>query len=331
VFEAKYRDAPDTTGLPDAAELERKIRLLSLTFSAIDYDFELARATGRSGIATDNFNIGVRSDLLPGLTLNADYSLFDAPVISDTARFDPYLEGVSASLNLGRGAGGLGVLGRLVRWATGERAEPPTPETDTTRIGTGSGPPGVSAPVGQFPAGRSYPSLVDLPTAQGWQASLTLTTRNPRPPRGANVIDADPTIRCEPFRDLNPTQYSICLSQQTPSNVDYSQTETTGGGVVFRYPPTRSMSGSMTIPLTTNWAAQWQTSYDLVRGEFASQVVTLQRNLRDWKALFGFTQAPNGNFAFTFLVALKPAPDIKFDYYRPGYGAPTGPTGSVTR
>ena len=42
--------------------------------------------------------------------------------------------------------------------------------------------------------------------------------------------------------------------------------------------------------------------------------MNLQRDLHDWRAIFGFTQSPNGNFAFNFMIALKAEPDIKFDY-----------------
>jgi hypothetical protein len=73
--------------------------------------------------------------------------------------------------------------------------------------------------------------------------------------------------------------------------------------------------------LTRNWAMQWQTMYDAEKREFASQIVSLQRELGDWRALFGFTQAPNGNFAFNFMISLKPAPDLKFNYDRQSYRA----------
>jgi len=42
--------------------------------------------------------------------------------------------------------------------------------------------------------------------------------------------------------------------------------------------------------------------------------VTLIRDLHDWTANFGFTQSPNGNFAFTFFIALKADNDLKFQY-----------------
>jgi hypothetical protein len=63
--------------------------------------------------------------------------------------------------------------------------------------------------------------------------------------------------------------------------------------------------------------------YDAQKKQFATQIISLQRELKDWRANFGFSQAANGNFAFTFVVALKPAPDLKLDYYRPGYPATT--------
>ena len=60
----------------------------------------------------------------------------------------------------------------------------------------------------------------------------------------------------------------------------------------------------------------WRTNYDFVRHEFACHVVSLQRDLHDWRAIFGFTQSPNGNFAFNFSIGLKAQPDLKFDYAR---------------
>ena len=102
--------------------------------------------------------------------------------------------------------------------------------------------------------------------------------------------------------------------------VDYTQfASTTAGGSFFRIPPQTSINWRTSFDLTPKWAASWSTSYDAVRREFASHQVTLQRDLHDWRAMFGFTQAPNGNFAFTFFVALKAEPDLKFNYDRSSY------------
>ena len=185
---------------------------------------------------------------------------------------------------------------------------------------------GMGQQPGQFVAGRSQPALVDLPTAKGWSLNLSLTSSHPRPPHGGNVITVDPRASCEVFRAANPIQYEICLRQQTPLYTDLSQTQTTGGGVVYRMPATTSVNSSLSFSLTQNWAASWQTSYDVVRHEFASQMVSLQRDLRDWRAMFGFQQAPNGNFAFNFLITLKPAPDLNFPYNQRSYRSGSGTT-----
>jgi hypothetical protein len=49
--------------------------------------------------------------------------------------------------------------------------------------------------------------------------------------------------------------------------------------------------------------------------------VSLQRDMHDWRAIFAFTQAPGGNFSFTFFISLIAEPNLKFNYdkrtYRP--------------
>jgi hypothetical protein len=86
-----------------------------------------------------------------------------------------------------------------------------------------------------------------------------------------------------------------------------------------------NVQGRTSFNLTPMWSASWSTNYDFQRQEFGLQSVTLQRELHDWRAIFGFTQAPNGAFTFTFFVALKSEPDIKFDYHRSSYGSQTVP------
>jgi hypothetical protein len=56
--------------------------------------------------------------------------------------------------------------------------------------------------------------------------------------------------------------------------------------------------------------------YDMVRRDFGSLQLGLQREMHDWNAVFSFTRVPNGNFAFNFFIALKASPEIKFNYDR---------------
>jgi hypothetical protein len=181
-------------------------------------------------------------------------------------------------------------------------------------------------PGGFAGAGSVRPALAEVPRGQGVQATISLSSTTPRPIVGDNLVLFDPRARCEPLLTTSPQQYDLCIRQQGSANVDPSFSQTTGGGPVFVMPPATSVQASLSFDLTPNWAASWQTSYDAERREFASQIVSLQRNLRDWRAVFGFTQASNGNFAFNFLLSLKPAPDIQLPYNSQSYRS-TGATG----
>ncbi|MEA3246404.1 MAG: hypothetical protein U9Q74_09640, partial [Gemmatimonadota bacterium] len=122
-------------------------------------------------------------------------------------------------------------------------------------------------------------------------------------------------------------QYNICVQNAlaTPP-ADVNANQTTAGGTFFRVPPQMNVQGRTSFNLTPKWSASWSTNYDFERSQFGMQSVTLQRELHDWRAVFGFTQAPNGNFSFTFFIALKAEPDLKFDYNRSSYGSQTGAT-----
>ncbi|HET6761179.1 MAG TPA: hypothetical protein VFH13_03725, partial [Gemmatimonadaceae bacterium] len=93
------------------------------------------------------------------------------------------------------------------------------------------------------------------------------------------------------------------------------------GGPFIRTPPRDNLQSQMTFNITPKWAGSWSTNYDFQAKKFGSHQVSLQRELHDWRAIFAFTQAPNGTFAFNFFIALNAEPDLKFNYdkqtYRP--------------
>ena len=95
--------------------------------------------------------------------------------------------------------------------------------------------------------------------------------------------------------------------------------QTTAGGSFFKVARQTNITTRMAFNLTPKWGAAWSTNYDVERAEFGSQTVALTRDLHDWTATFGFTQAPNGNFAFTFNIRLKAETSVKFDYNRATY------------
>ena len=98
-FEGKLQPrGADTTG----AEA-RKIRLLSLTTSSLSYDFEQAKKPGFTGWVTPTITNSILSDLLPGFNLSLTHDLWRGTVGSDTAKFSPFLQNVSASFAISGG------------------------------------------------------------------------------------------------------------------------------------------------------------------------------------------------------------------------------------
>jgi hypothetical protein len=141
----------------------------------------------------------------------------------------------------------------------------------------------------------------------------------------SNVVELDPRVRCEELGRAagSSAVTNVCLSQLPPDTQSPIQSPIVGA-TIYRSPPTTNLGGNFAFSITPKWAATWNTSYDFVRREFAQHMVTLQRDLHDWRAVFAFTQSANGNFAFNFFIALKAEPDLKFDYNRNTIRSQTG-------
>ena len=110
-------------------------------------------------------------------------------------------------------------------------------------------------------------------------------------------------------------QQNALLNPQTTVPIN----DPIAGGVFVRMPPTETLNAQTTFHITPKWSANWGTMYDMVHNQFASNTVSLQRDLHDWRALFSFSQNPNGNFYFSFFIANKAQPDLKFNYDKPTY------------
>lgn len=326
-LEAKVRTGNDTN-----PESGRKVRLLSLNFSSLGYDFERARVLreriGSSrwyqGLTSSRFGYDVRSDLLPNVSFRVDYSLFSGDLQSDTAEFSPYREAISSSFSLDRNSAIFAPLYRLFggkgqTTPAGSTSDPraPQPTNATGELGPTAARGDYRNVGGVSLAGDARYAQQELPQGQGWRATLSLSSSRQRPIRGATQLDA--TSICAPYTAF-PIQYTSCVANPSQYAPTTGNVTTTIGAPVYQAPPVTNVSGQVSFNLTPKWATQWQTSYDLERHQFASHVVSLQRDLHDWRATFGFTQAPNGAFAFTFYIALKAEPDLKFDYHRNTYG-----------
>ncbi len=313
-IEAKLRSQPDSASRGNqSGGGERKIKLLSLNFSPLAYDFERARTTGRSGFATERLSYDLASDLLPGFNLRADYSLFQGSLLSDSAVFKPYRESLSASFTLNQQSGIFAAFSRLFGRAVPqrdpriERLEPAGDDALSRRAG--------SIPVAGVAA---RDRIYGMTPTQGFQANITFSSRRQRPPVGGNVIDYDPAVNCRIYQ-FNPITYNQCLIEQQANPVNANPFQPVIGAPFVRMPSRETIESQMGFNITSTWSASWGTNYDFQAKAFASHRVSLQRDLHDWRSTFAFTKAPNGNFAFSFFIALKAQPDLKFDYNKQTY------------
>jgi hypothetical protein len=130
------------------------------------------------------------------------------------------------------------------------------------------------------------------------------------------VVETSPEVKCRQRFPNDPFLYGSCLEAERLSPTETTGAFTFSGAPVYLQPATMNIGINLGFNLTPRWTASWNTNYDAQQHKFATHIVNLQRDLHDWRAIFGFTQSVNGNFAFNFSIALKAQPDLKFDYAR---------------
>jgi hypothetical protein len=236
------------------------------------------------------------------------YSLFEGNIASDTATFKPFRTATNMSMSIGRERNPFAFLARVFGKAV-PSSEVPNEGASQDSL-PGNRP---SIEPGSFGAARDPRGFNP---DRGWSAELSYSYSRQRPPRGGEVTFFDPRERCRAVPD--PVFRAACEEQALQELPDDSLPSNQGVARVIR-PPQSSMRGSFSFNLTPKRAAQWSTSYDFETGDFADHSVTLQRDLHDWRATFGFNRSPFGNFAFSFFIALKAEPQLKFDYNRSTY------------
>lgn len=319
VLEAKVASSDTLTTQGNA------LKMLSLNMSSFSYNLSRLNApevTSKAwwrGLTTQQFNYSVHSDLLPGIEFSSNYSLFQGSTTSDTAIFKPYREQTSASLTLSRDQNPFAVLtklfGKPVPAAQHAGVAPVDPNTTAQQDAT------ARELAAQPVAGaRTSGERFLVPPSQGWRLALTLSSSRPRPPVGGNIVDYDPAQNCTKTANGSQLLLNQCqINARLQSGNSQPVTSPTPGGIVYRIPAQTNVGADLGFNLTPRWTAAWRTNYDFVRHEFASHVVSLQRDLHDWRLSMGFTQSSNGNFAFNFSIGLKAQPDLKFDYARNSY------------
>ncbi len=291
-IEAKLRQPPDTTGAradsaaaadsaqagdrPRRIERNPAIQVLSLTTSAVAYDFVQAREEG-DGFVTAQITNSITSDLLRGLQLSVTHDLFErqqptaplppgqTPTLGDRT-FKPALTQLTASFSLNSDSW----LARMI--GLGRREQRPDPRQQQDTLSRDTLPGGVQAGPSAQRAGEQF-------------GMVGATRRQTRAPRGAvGTWNAN-------------FNYSLLRPRDGGAGQDNQQ-----------------LTATVSFQPTENWSLNWNTGYSFSQGEFTDHVLTLTRTLHDWDANFDFVKAQNGRFSFQFRVALRANPDIKLDY-----------------
>ncbi|HEX2778927.1 MAG TPA: putative LPS assembly protein LptD, partial [Gemmatimonadaceae bacterium] len=313
-LEAKLKSGTDTLNAEQSSS--EKIKLLSLQFDGVGYNFEQYRYLKRqhlspkwfAGITTSDWGFRVASDLAPNATLGVRYSLFEGDVRSDTARFKPFFTGLDAGFQINRRSSIFALFNRIFGGATKnenpvlDRATPTSQDVEAQRMAYNP----------QF-GSNSRRNQVPIPdTRGGWNTSLTFSLSRSRPVNGATVID--PLQQC--YALTIPVQREACLIEAQTQTID-SLPQSSAGRQIFVSPPRAALNASTSFNLTQKWAAQWTSGYSFEEPKgFTSQMVSLRRELHDWDLVFSFTKTPYGTFAFTAFISLRAQPDLKFDYRR---------------
>lgn len=271
--------ARDTLSGPKRRQTGEKMTLLSISTSALVYDFIRAREDGQ-GLQTIDIDNNVQSDLLRGFQVSLGHSLFRTvsvtptapdpqdpsapPLPSETRReFAPHLSRISTGFSISSDSRIARLLG------LGPRQPRPAPDTTPTpaedQPGAGPAIDRTQAEQGLIGTGRR--NLESAPTAPvgTWSASINYSLFRPRP-------------------------------EEVESSAN------------------NMLTGNLSFQPTVNWSLTWNTGYSFTERKFTDHALTLTRRLHDFDANFDFYKAQNGNFSFQFRVHLRANPDLKLDY-----------------
>ncbi len=192
-FEGKGRPQPgDTLGTT-----ARKIRLLSINTSPLQYDFEQAKKEGENGWRTQTMTNSFLSDLLPGFNLSVTHDLWRGRAGSDTSDFDPFLTSLQTNFTLSentfRAIGS--IFGLRGRRDDGRRDDGPRGDAER----------GVGQPVGPTQPSAFF-SGNQQPVARGpFQVRVSYTVSRTREIEGREPIPARKDLRFS--TGFSPTRY----------------------------------------------------------------------------------------------------------------------------
>jgi Tat protein translocase TatC len=155
----------------------RKIKVLSIQTTGLQYDFEQAKEEGRNGWRTQTMTNSLTSDLLRGFNLRFTHDLWDGPVGYDTTAFQPFLQTVAASFTLS----GASIMNMAKALFGGEPLPTPDPEDE---LPADSLADEFFTPPPSMVAGRTFQATESIAgrgaRGRGFQASVRYNERRVR-------------------------------------------------------------------------------------------------------------------------------------------------------
>ena len=128
--------------------------------------------------------------------------------------------------------------------------------------------------------------------------------------------------RPDPFQRPSPDRVGMGGNRAFSLLVNYSSNRNRADTTSGHRAGQRMVTLAMTFSPTPHWTAAWRSAYDFGTRQFADHYLSFERDLRRWRASFVFSKSANGNFAFSFNIALIDQSDIKFDYDQHSFAQP---------
>ena len=137
------------------------------------------------------------------------------------------------------------------------------------------------------------------------------------------AVGGMPGTRTDAFRRTQGRLGAMGGGRAFALRVNYTSNRSRADTALFGNPGGRQFATlSLNFSPTAHWTASWYSSYDFDTRQFADHVLSFDRDLRRWRASFVFSKSANGNFAFSFNIALIDQSDIKFDYDQRTFARP---------
>ncbi len=267
-FEGKLRAAAKDSGVGGGGgpqqQQARKLRLLSVNTSAVQYNFEQAKQPGRTGWQTQTLSNTFASDLLPNFSLSVVHDLWDGPVGLSSSQFSPFLTNVNASFAVSPGT--LRGVARLLGFHPGGEAGPPPAVPPPSTTPPGAAPPMFGGPTSGL-GGLGMPGAGGGGGGPGFSLNVTYSSTRIRPPKPDNLGNV-------------PAVASQAGQQQLNLNTSFKPTEKWQANWATSYDVVTRQFGQHVLRLERD-LHRWHASFAFVKSPNGNFAFTFYVSLLD--------------------------------------------------